>query len=107
MRRTIFALAAASSLGACAPDEPAPSVEAPAARAGLAAGEDWSRYVDAFVTRYFESNPHQAVAAGLHEYDGRLPDLSPRAVAETTAWLHEQRERLAAWDLDNADETAR
>jgi hypothetical protein len=119
MRRTILAIAAALCLAACTPDTPVPSAQAtrdspaasaestPAAPDDPAAEEEWSRYVDAFVARYFEINPHQAVGAGLHQYDGRLPDLSPQAVADTTTWLHQQRERLAAWDLDAADASAR
>jgi uncharacterized protein (DUF885 family) len=120
MWREILIVAAALGLGACAREAPTPSAAADpatqtsslaqpdaASRTGSATLDEWNRYVDQFVARYFEDNPHQAVSAGLHQYDGRLPDLSPPAVTRTTEWLHGQHERLAAWDLSAADEGAR
>jgi hypothetical protein len=119
MRRITLIVAVAAILGGCARETATPSAAAdPAAQAQTAARPDagshasaagldeWNRYVDQFVARYFEDNPHQAASAGLHQYDGRLPDLSPPAVARTIDWLHEQRERLAAWDLSGAAEGA-
>lgn len=115
----ITLIVAVAMLVACAREAATPSAAtAPAAPAQIAARPDagshanaagldeWNRYVDQFVARYFEDNPHQAVSAGLHQYDGRLPDLSAPAVARTIGWLHEQRERLVAWDLTAAGEGA-
>jgi signal transduction histidine kinase len=74
---------------------------------GAAASGEWSGFVDRFVAKYFEFNPHVAVSAGLHQYDGKLPDLGPEAVAGQLAWLQKERDRMAAWDLSAAGEAAR
>jgi len=81
--------------------------EARAASNGSTVANDWDHYVDQFVAKYFELNPGQAVNAGLHQYDGVLPDLSADAVAAQLAWLKQERDRLVAWDLTKAPETSR
>ena len=40
----------------------------------------WRRFTAEFLNAYFTLMPTSAVWAGLHEYDGRLPDVSPRAI---------------------------
>jgi uncharacterized protein (DUF885 family) len=110
MHRTFVPFLAALAVCACdgeAPPAPAaPPGAAPATTPAAGAG-GWDAYVDGFVARYFELNPQQAVNAGLHQYDGRLPDLAPAAVASQVAWLKEARARVQAWDLASADEKAR
>ena len=121
MHRQIVCLVALLALCACGAKTPTDSSNdaATAANAGAAtdasagagtgaaASGDWDRYVDEFVAKYFEFNPHVAVSAGLHQYDGKLPDLGPEAVAGQLAWLQKERERIAAWNLDDAPEATR
>ena len=118
MHRAILCLAALCALYACgAKTPPADSANQPAASASAAtsasagtdtaAGSEWDRYVDEFVAKYFEFNPHVAVNAGKHEYDGKLPDLGADAVAAQLRWLAAARERIAAWDLKAAPEAKR
>ena len=62
-------------------------------------------FVDDFVDAYFGFNPQSAISAGLHEYDGRLPDLSHAGIQRQLAWLGRSRAELEAWNasgLDNA-----
>jgi hypothetical protein len=42
----------------------------------------------------YQLEPAEAVALGLHDYDGKLPDRSPAALAQATARLQKDRELL-------------
>jgi uncharacterized protein (DUF885 family) len=42
----------------------------------------------------FELDPGNAVSLGLHEYDGRLPDRSPKGLADAIAQLQKDRTQL-------------
>src|SRR5687768_160427 len=46
--------------------------------------------------RYFPAN---AVALGLHEFDGKLPDRSPDALDQMAAQLEKDRAALAAVEV--------
>ena len=46
----------------------------------------------------WEAYPHEAVAVGLHEYDGRMPVLSAEAIAARVDQLRESAGQLAALD---------
>jgi uncharacterized protein (DUF885 family) len=65
----------------------APADDAPAA---------YARVVDAYFDARFAAYPTQGTAAGLHEYDGRLDDLSREAIGRRVAVLKEQLEALTA-----------
>jgi hypothetical protein len=67
----------------------------------------WSTFVQAFIGEYFRLHPSRAVGEGLHEFDGQLPDWSRAALAQETAWLHEQRTRAEAFDAQTLPEAAR
>ena len=67
----------------------------------------WDRFVESFLEGYFERNPTFAQWAGRHEHDGRLPDWSPEAIAERSAWLSAERERALAFDPGTLDERRR
>ncbi|HSN86448.1 MAG TPA: DUF885 family protein, partial [Thermoanaerobaculia bacterium] len=64
----------------------------------------WDRFVESLLEGYFERNPTFAASAGRHEFDGRLPDWSPEALEEKTAWLRAERERALAFDPGCLDE---
>jgi hypothetical protein len=61
----------------------------------------WDGFVRSFLEGYFEQFPTFGSSVGRHEFDGRLPDWSPEAMAAGNAWLRAQREAaLAFTDLD-------
>jgi len=115
MYRAIPCFVVIGLLCACSDKAPPPSPSASTSSSSASAApsdagtaaNDWDHYVDQFVAKYFELNPGQAVNAGLHQYDGVLPDLSADAVAAQLAWLKQERDRLVAWDLTKAPETSR
>ena len=49
-----------------------------------------------FLTSLYETHPTLAATLGLHEYDGRVPNLSERARADRAATLRTHRARAAA-----------
>src|SRR5690349_11628678 len=67
----------------------------------------WDRYVEIFLEDYFEAQPVFAVGSGRHEYDGRLPDWSPEALAGEVERLRAERRRAEAFDPAALDERQR
>jgi uncharacterized protein (DUF885 family) len=64
--------------------------------------------IQEYMQKSFEANPVNASAyLGLHEYDGRLPDLSRAAITQYIADLHDLRDRLDALPSENMDKEAR
>ncbi|HET9653193.1 MAG TPA: DUF885 domain-containing protein [Usitatibacter sp.] len=61
-------------------------------------GDSWDAFVDEFIEADFAEQPGQAVRAGRHEFDGRLPELTPAAFARRIERLHAARDRAAAFD---------
>jgi hypothetical protein len=55
---------------------------------------EWDTFVEDFIAIYFELNPTNAVDAGLHQYDGEFPDLSPDGIQTLIDWLHFQKDSL-------------
>ena len=72
-------------LAGCARQEPASSA-VPFAQAA-----------DAFIEGYFKANPTFAANAGLHEFDGQLPDWSAEGLKAGIAEMERQRAMLAAY----------
>lgn len=64
----------------------------------------WDRFVESFLSAYFESHPTFAAGAGRHEFDGRLPDWSPEGIAAEVARLQEDRVRAEAFDPGMLDD---
>jgi hypothetical protein len=73
------------------------------ARAAERSSRAWDTYAERFLSGYFREFPVNAVAAGRHEYDGRLPDWSSRGLARSIAWLHRERTRAQAFDAAALD----
>lgn len=66
----------------------------------------WDEFVERFLTEYFAFNPHSAVAAGKHEFDGQLPDWSEAGLKRQITWLHSRRDE--AKNISNSQlDTAR
>ena len=64
----------------------------------------WDRFVESFLSAYFESHPTFAAGAGRHEFDGRLPDWSPEGIVAEVTRLKEDRVRAEAFDPATLDD---
>jgi hypothetical protein len=67
-------------------DEPAAEANVP-----------WAGFANATVAEYYRRNPESAVNAGLHEYDGRMRDMSIAANDEYIAWLRQAEAAVQAY----------
>lgn len=74
-------------------------------------GEDadarWDAFRDEFIQAHFEANPGFAVSAGLHEYDGRLPDWSEEGLRREIDRLRRAREGAGSFEPEALDATRR
>ena len=68
---------------------------------------EWDGFVDRFVDRHLAARPHEAVAAGLHEHDGRLPDWSREGLRSERERLRAARERARSFPPEQLDEQRR
>jgi len=67
----------------------------------------WDGFVNSYLDQYFALRPDQAVGAGRHEFDGKLPDWSPDGLAKFGAFLNDQRTKALAFDSTGLDSTRR
>jgi uncharacterized protein (DUF885 family) len=66
----------------------------------------FAQEADAFYQRYLELSPTFAFSLGLHQYDGKLPDVSGKALAGRAAWLRRERAAFEAIPADDLDAQA-
>ncbi len=52
----------------------------------------WDQYIQGYMLRYFAVHPDIAVAAGKHEYDGKLPDWSESSLKNEIQRLEKEKE---------------
>jgi uncharacterized protein (DUF885 family) len=64
----------------------------------LAAGDEFSRFVDDYFDAKFHAQPSAGTEAGLHQYDAELEDLSRERVLARIAELKRLEARLDAFD---------
>jgi hypothetical protein len=69
--------------------------------------QTWEDYANAFVEATFAARPYFAVWAGRHEFDGRMPDLSKRAIRREVARLRAARKQALAFDGARLSENER
>ena len=55
-----------------------------------------ARLSEDFLTALFETYPTMAAGLGLHDYDGRMPDITESARSRRVSSLHGFSDRLAA-----------
>jgi uncharacterized protein (DUF885 family) len=67
-----------------------------------AAGPEFDKIVDNYVTARFAYRPSEGTAAGLHEYDNQLEDLSRERVLRWIEELKQYRQRFSALKRQNA-----
>src|SRR5687768_6504827 len=68
--------------------------------------QSWDDYVNSFIENYFVAHPHFAVSAGRHEFDGKLPDVSPEGITKEIQRLRGEKTRVTKFEnarLDKAD----
>jgi hypothetical protein len=63
----------------------AASLHAASLHAAALSDQDWAALRDRFVEEWFAINPTAAVAAGRHEFDGQVPDLTSTGYAARVA----------------------
>ena len=51
----------------------------------------WAQFAQSTVDEYYSMNPNLAVDAGLHQYDGMVPDMSQEAIGQRSACLTAKR----------------
>jgi hypothetical protein len=75
----------------------------PTAAPGAAAAHEWDAFVQSYLDAYFAANPDVAVRAGRHEYDGALPDWTPRGLRREAERLRGWRNQAAEYDTTGLD----
>ncbi|MEJ2152848.1 MAG: hypothetical protein P8Y29_07850 [Gemmatimonadota bacterium] len=68
-------------------------------RAQQSFDDEFDTVVEAFLDRYFDFYPTAAMAAGLHEYDGRLGDRSATAIEAYLTDIDALERELLGYDL--------
>ncbi|HTO77049.1 MAG TPA: DUF885 domain-containing protein [Thermoanaerobaculia bacterium] len=58
----------------------------------------FAKFVDDFFAARYEASPTQGTAAGFHQYDGKMPDLSRAGIEKRAAGLHAMLDRLKGLD---------
>ena len=72
--------------------------------------QSWDEYVNSFLEDYFVAHPDFAVRAGRHEFDGKLPDVSPEGITKEIQRLRAEKARVSKFEdakLDKTDEFER
>ena len=69
--------------------------------------DPWDVYVHDFIESYFIAHPDAAIAAGRHEFDGKLPDWTRAGLEQEIARLRSERERALAFDPTRLDDRRR
>jgi hypothetical protein len=97
----------AESAGAAAGQGPGASSQNAGQGPGVPSQIAWDRLGAAYLESWFEANPTLAVAAGRHEFDGRLPDWSRDGLEREAARLRAERRRALAFDPAGLDRRRR
>ncbi len=67
--------------------------------------QSWDEYVNSFIEDYFVAHPDFAVRAGRHEFDGKLPDVSPEGITTEIQRLRAEKTRVTKFENARLDET--
>lgn len=67
----------------------------------------WSDFVDSVLEGHFQARPHEAVFAGRHEFDGRLPDWSRGGLESEADRLRSARTEALRFDPVELDDGER
>ena len=72
---------------------------------GVNANKEWESYAAKFLNDYFEANPVEAVYAGKHEYDGKLPDWSEKGLKKEIERLKNERKKASEFKDESLSES--
>lgn len=72
-----------------------------------ASAKAWDAFTGGFIEATFKAQPHFAVWAGRHEFDGHLPDWSAEGIKNEIKRLHEARRRALAFKESTLSDTQR
>lgn len=78
-----------------------------ASAAQPAAATSWDAFTSSFIEATFKAQPHFAVWAGRHEFDGRLPDWSASGIKKEIKRLHAARVRALSFQAANLTDKQR
>lgn len=73
--------------------------ERDSAKSSQATDAPFQTLSDEFLNGYLKRNPRTATSLGLHEYDGKVHDVSRKGIDEETAFIKSMQTRLAAIDI--------
>src|SRR5205085_1955062 len=68
---------------------------------------DWDKFVSSYLDSTYVADPVVAVNLGLHQFDGRLADLSNAGLKKEIARLHAARDQATAFDTASLDDARR
>ncbi|HYJ39325.1 MAG TPA: DUF885 domain-containing protein [Steroidobacteraceae bacterium] len=77
---TATSLIVAALLTGCSREPAEKPAEATAPADAVQVAAEWPAFVESFIEARFNADPHFAVQAGRHEFDGKMPDLSRAAI---------------------------
>ncbi len=100
MRRTTLILAAAFLAAACTSKkkpEKRPAAAPPAPVQQQTRDEEFTAYANEVYDSWLKANPTGAAGLGYHQFDGVLPDFTPKAMDARAAQLKDQRARLESF----------
>jgi uncharacterized protein (DUF885 family) len=86
VRRLLFA-AAFLALACGSPPPAQKATKAPPPPVAPTPDERFTQAADAFYAAYMDRDPTQAVSLGLHQHDGKLPDVTAQGIAAQVEWL--------------------
>jgi uncharacterized protein (DUF885 family) len=64
-------------------------------------GADFTKLSDDFISGYLDWRPGYGTGLGLHEYDGKAPDLSQSSIDKELSRFKEYKSKLAATDTNS------
>src|SRR5690348_3414841 len=70
-------------------------VKAPPPPAGPTPDDLFTKAADTYYDEFMERSPTTAAGLGLHQYDGKLPDVSAQGIAARVEWL---KQALSTFD---------
>src|ERR1700693_6379323 len=96
MRRRLSLVALFLVLLGCVKSEPAATAASSTPTSASASGSNpgFARFVDTYFDSLYSFSPSQGTAAGFHQYDNKVEDLSAASFARRIATLHSLQRQL-------------
>src|SRR5215210_6125546 len=104
-RYLLLAAVALVSIAGCRMSDQPQNDAAPGSAAP--ASSDWAQFMNNYIEETFRANPTFAAVTGRHEYDGQLPDWSPKGISREVARLRNAIAAAEKFDAKGMSETER